>query len=64
MADCLKRSKKLYIPENTPLVKKLKDQHFVYLILLVTLMISAVTSVMEVIIENYFKVNNSLFLNI
>ena len=64
MADCLKRSKKLYIPENTTWVKKLKDQHFVYLVLLSTLMISAVTSVAEVIVENYFKVDSLLLLNI
>ena len=64
MADCLKRSKKLYIPENTTWVKKLKDQHFVYLVLLSTLMISAVTSVAEVIVENYFKVDSLLLLHI
>ena len=64
MTDCLKRSKKLYIPENTNWVKKLKDQHFMYLVLLVTLMVSAVTSVTEVIIENYFKVGNPFILNL
>ena len=64
MTDCLKRSKKLYIPENTNWVKKLKDQHFMYLVLLVTLMVSAVTSVTEVIIENYFKVENPFILNL
>ena len=64
MTDCLKRSKKLYIPENTNWVKKLKDQHFMYLVLLVTLMVSAVTSITEVIIENYFKVGNPFILNL
>ena len=64
MTDRLKRSKKLYIPENTNWVKKLKDQHFMYLVLLVTLMVSAVTSVTEVIIENYFKVGNPFILNL
>ena len=44
MSDCLKRSRKLYIPENLKWVKKLKDQHYVYLVLLITLMISSVTS--------------------
>ena len=64
MTDRLKRSKKLYIPENTNWVKKLKDQHFMYLVLLVTLMVSAVTSITEVIIENYFKVGNPFILNL
>lgn len=64
MTDCLKRSRKLYIPENLKWVKKLKDQHYVYLVLLITLMISSVTSVTEVIIENYFNVQHPFILNL
>ena len=64
MTDCLKRSRKLYIPENIKWVKKLKDQHYIYLVLLITLMISSVTSVSEVIIENYFNIQNAFVLNL
>ena len=64
LVDCLKKRKALYLPVPSGWDGKLRDQHFSYLVLLVTLMISAVTSCLEVLLENYFSLNNPFLLNI
>ena len=50
--DCLRNRKELYLPVRKGWINKLKDQHFVYLCRLVTLMVSALSSVLEVSMEN------------
>ena len=64
LIDCLKKRKALYLPIPAGWDKKLKDQHFSYLVLLVTLMISAVSSCFEVLLENYFSLSSPILLNI
>ena len=41
--DCIKNRRELYLPFPKGIRKKLQDQHFTYLILLVTLMVSALS---------------------
>ncbi len=62
--DCLRNRKELYLPVRKGLINKLKDQHFVYLCLLVTLMVSALSSVLEVSMEKYFSFKSAPVLNL
>ena len=62
--DCLKKRRHLYLPLPKGWDKKIKDQHFTYLVLLVTIMISAVSSVTEVLLEDYFSFKNAFVLNL
>ena len=62
--DCLKNRKELYLPLPKGLINKLKDQHFIYLSLLVTLMLSSVSSVLEVGMEKYFAFKSILIMDL
>ena len=62
--DCLKNRRELYLPFPKGFKKKLQDQHFIYLSLLMTLMISAVTSAMEVFAEKYLRLGSAVPLNV
>ena len=64
LMDCLKKRKRLYLPIPSGWDNKLRDQHFTYMVLLVTLMISAVTSCLEVLLENYFNLSGPFILNL
>jgi signal transduction histidine kinase/CheY-like chemotaxis protein/HPt (histidine-containing phosphotransfer) domain-containing protein len=64
LMDCLKKRKRLYLPIPSGWDNKLRDQHFTYMVLLVTLMISAVTSCLEVLLENYFSLSGPFILNL
>ncbi|MCR5419256.1 MAG: response regulator [Lachnospiraceae bacterium] len=62
--DCLKNRRHLYLPFPKTWEKKLQSQHFVYLMLLLTLLLSAIPSVIEVILENYVTHRSALALTI
>ena len=62
--DCLKNRKGLYESVGKGWINKLKDQHYAYLCLLFTLMISALSSVLEVSMEKYFSFKSAAILNI
>ncbi|MBP5414692.1 MAG: hypothetical protein ILN61_05570 [Lachnospiraceae bacterium] len=61
--DCIKNRRELYLPFPKGIRKKLQDQHFTYLILLFTLMISALSSVLEVTAEDYLTFSSAFILN-
>ena len=61
-ADSLKNRKEIYLPLPKGLGGKIRSQHFVYLMLLVTLMISSVASVLEVILEKYLAIKSATIL--
>ncbi|MCR5356413.1 MAG: hypothetical protein K6E63_03330, partial [Lachnospiraceae bacterium] len=54
LTDCLRNRTELYLPLKKGWVRRFKDRHFVYLMLLVTMMISALSSVLEVAIEHHY----------
>ena len=60
--DCLRHRRHLYLPAPKGLIPKLSNQHFVYMSLLITTMISASTSVLEVIFEEYLAYKNAIAL--
>ena len=51
--DSLKNRTALYLPLPKGFGNKIRNQHFIYLTLLTTLMISAVSSAVEVVLEKY-----------
>ncbi len=53
--DCLKNRTGLYLPPPKGLIAKAKDQHFTYLTLLFVMMISALSSVLEVSMTNFWS---------
>ncbi len=53
--DCLKNRTGLYLPFPKGLIAKAKDQHFTYLTLLFVMMISALSSVLEVSMTNFWS---------
>ena len=61
--DCIKNRREYYIPFPKGWKSKLQDQHYTYLILLVTLMISAFASVLEVTAEDYLTFSSAFILN-
>ncbi|MCR4866417.1 MAG: response regulator [Lachnospiraceae bacterium] len=61
--DCIKNRRELYLPFPKGIRKKLQDQHFTYLILLFTLMVSALSSVLEVTAEDYLTFSSAFILN-
>ena len=61
--NCLKNRRYLYLPFPKGWGNKIRSQHFIYLALLVTLMISAITSAIEVFAEKNLHVENAFFLN-
>ncbi len=64
LADCLKNRRRLYVPVPGGWMAKFADQHFVYLSLLVTLMISSISSVVEVGMENFMLYKSATVLEI
>ena len=64
LVDCLKKRRQLYIPAPVGLGKKIRDQHFVYLVLLVVLILSSLSSVTEVILEDYLSINSAFVLDV
>ena len=64
LADCLRNRRRLYLPFPKGLDQKIRSQHFIYLMLLVTVIVSSVTSVLEVAMENYFSFKNVFVLNL
>lgn len=62
MVDSMRHRRRLYLPMPKGLGAKIRDQHFVYLTQLVTLMISSVASVSEVILEKYVHVQSAFTL--
>ena len=63
LIDCIKNRRELYIPFPKGIGKKLQSQHFSYLMLLITLMISALSSVLEVTAEDYLTFSSAFILN-
>ncbi len=55
LVDCVKNRPGVYLPIRKGWMNRLKDQHFTYLFLLHTLIISALSSVLEVSMEKYFR---------
>ena len=53
--DCMRNRRRLYLPMPKGVKEKISNQHFIYLMLQLTLMISSLTSVFEVAMENYFS---------
>ena len=64
LVDCLKKRKQLYIPAPVGVSKKIRDQHFVYLVLLIVLMVSSFSSVTEVLLEDFLSINSAFILDI
>ena len=62
LIDSLRKRKRLYIPAPVGIWNKLRDQHYTYMALLVTLIISSVASVAEVILEDYMSAQNTTVL--
>ena len=62
LIDCLRNRRSIYLPFPKGFNKKLANQHFVYMGVLVFLMLSAFFSVAEGVFENYFAVSNRAFL--
>ncbi|MBR6485265.1 MAG: response regulator [Lachnospiraceae bacterium] len=52
--DCMRNRPGLYLPLKKGWTNRLKDQHFVYLALLITMLISSLSCVFEVSIENHY----------
>lgn len=64
LVDCLRNRRGLYLPSPKGLAAKLSDQHFSYILILVMLLASAVSSVLEVGMENFVEFRSALFLDI
>ena len=64
LVDSLKHRRKLYLPMPKGFLEKIRDQHFIYLTLLVTLMLSATASVFEVLCEKYFHLQSVFALSL
>ncbi|MBO4337189.1 MAG: response regulator, partial [Lachnospiraceae bacterium] len=62
LADCLKNRPALYIPIPKTWNERIRDQHFVFILQLVMLMMSALVSAAEVALENYSGVKNAYLL--
>lgn len=58
-SDSLKNRRELYLPLPRGWGERIRSQHYVYLLLLTTLMISAFTSVLEVMFEKYLAIKNA-----
>ena len=64
LVDSLKRRSRLYLPIPKTWNNKMTDQHFTYLILIGTLMISALSSFLEVALEEYVSEKSAFILNL
>ena len=53
IVDCFKNRKELYLPIPKGFANKIGDQHFTYLALLISLMVSAFCSSVEIAMEEY-----------
>ncbi len=53
LVDCLRNRSALYLPLPKGIVRKFKNPHFLYLALLISLIVSASTSVIQAVIERY-----------
>ena len=53
IVDCFKNRKELYLPLPKGWAKKIGDQHFTYIALLISLMVSAFCSSVEIAMEEY-----------
>ncbi len=60
--DCLMNRRDIYLPFPKGLIAKAKDQHFTYLTLLFVMMISALSSVLEVSMTNFWSYRSVPFL--
>ncbi|MCR4625771.1 MAG: response regulator [Lachnospiraceae bacterium] len=63
LVDSLKKRRQLYIPTPVGWSKKIRDQHFVYLVLLIVLIVSSLSSVLEVLLEDYLSINSAFVLD-
>ena len=58
LIDCFRSRRNLYLPMPKRWGGKLRDQHFIYLVMLTALMCSALFSVAEVAVERYANFTN------
>nr|MCR5684878.1 cache domain-containing protein [Lachnospiraceae bacterium] len=60
--DCMRHRRHLYFPMPKGIKAKISDQHYIYIMLLITVMLSSLSSVLEVLIEEYFSYKGAVTL--
>ncbi|MCR5301940.1 MAG: response regulator [Lachnospiraceae bacterium] len=64
LTDCFRNRAGLYVPFSKGLTAKLRAQHFSYIMLLIMLLFSAASSVLEVSLESFVEFRSALVLYI